>query len=99
MQQHGSKYFTRKKPHPKCVLKSQNSTFSEYGCVSYQIKGNDTCNNMVVNSLPTNPSADPLPSPPPPRHWGLCQKVKIQFFQDMVMLHFKLKGITYAANW
>ena len=31
------------------------------------------------------------------REWG--QKVKIQFFQNMVMMHIKLKGIWYAATW
>ena len=30
----------------------QNSTFSEYGHVSYQIKGNNACSNMVANILP-----------------------------------------------
>ena len=30
----------------------QNSTFSEYGHVAYQIKGNDACSNMVTNILP-----------------------------------------------
>ena len=29
--------------------------------------------------------------------WG--QKVKIELFQNMVMLHMKLKGITNAATW
>ena len=27
------------------------------------------------------------------------QKVKIQLFQNMVMLHIKIKGITIAATW
>ena len=31
-----------------------NSTFSEYGHVVYQIKGNGTCSNMVANILPTD---------------------------------------------
>ena len=42
---------------------------------------------MVAIILP----ADPLPKP-----WGV---VKIQFFQNTVMLHIKLKGITNAATW
>ena len=37
------------------------------------------------------------PSPQDPRGGG--QKVKIQLFQNMVMLHIKLKGITIAATW
>ena len=32
----------------------QNSTFSEYGHLLYQIKGNDACSNMVTNILPLN---------------------------------------------
>ena len=28
-----------------------------------------------------------------------CQMVKIKLFQNMVMLHIKLKGITNAAKW
>ena len=30
---------------------------------------------------------------------GLGQKVKNHLFQNMVMLHIKLKGIRYAATW
>ena len=33
---------------------------------------------------------------PPPQGWG--QKVKIQLFQNMVMLHIKLKGMTNANH-
>ena len=42
--------------------------------------------------------ADPhqtTPSPTP----GLGQKVYIQLFQNMVMLHIKLNGFTNAATW
>ena len=35
--------------------------------------------------------------PPPPNPWG--QKVKIQLFQMMVILHIKLKAITNAVTW
>ena len=48
-----------------------NSTFSEYGHVAYQIKGNDACSNMVAN---------------------------VNLFQNMVMLHIILRGITNAAT-
>ena len=34
---------------------------------------------------------------PDPRGWG--QKVKFYFFQNMVMLHIKLNGITNAEIW
>ena len=37
------------------------------------------------------------PRPPLPRTWG--KKVKIQLFQNIVMLHIKLKGIKTAATW
>ena len=43
---------------------------------------------MISNVL----SAGPLP-------WGWGQKVKIQLFQNMVMLHIKLNCITNAATW
>ena len=39
----------------------------------------------------------PSPTPPDPGGWG--QKVSIQLFQNMVMLHIRLKGITNAATW
>ena len=64
--------------------KVQNSTYSEYGYVAYEIKWNDACINMVANILPV----DLLPQP-----WGRGQKVKTQFFQNMVMLHIKVKGM------
>ena len=43
---------------------------------------------LLKNILPTDP--------PDPLGWG--QKVKIQLFQNMVMLHIK-KGMTHAATW
>ena len=69
----------------------QKSTFSEHGCVAYQIKGNHECSNMVAKILHANPL------PQDPRVWG--QKIKTQLFQNMVMLHNKLKGISNAATW
>ena len=36
------------------------------------------------------------PLPQDPRVWG--QKIKIQLFQNMVMLHYKLKGISNVEN-
>ena len=35
--------------------RAQNSTISEYGHVSYQIKGNHEISNMVANILPADP--------------------------------------------
>ena len=58
----------------------QNSTFSEYGHVAYQIKGNEACINMVANILPVYPLSRP---------WGWGQMVIFQLFQNMVMLHIK----------
>ena len=54
MQQHGSKYFAlAPSSDPRDGIKDQNLTFSEYGLVAYQIKGDDACSNMVANILPT----------------------------------------------
>ena len=77
---------------PLTWLIGQKSTFSEHGHVAYQITGNHEYSNMVANILRTNP-----PSPQDPRARG--QKIKIQLFQNMIMLHIKLKGIMNAATW
>ena len=43
---------------PACVdLGGQRQSFSDYGHVAYQIKGNDACINMVANILPVDPLA------------------------------------------
>ena len=61
MQQHGSKYFARIPLDPggwsrKVIV---HLFFSDYGHVAYQIKGYDTCSNMVTNILPADPISDP----------------------------------------
>ena len=63
--------------------------FSEYGNVAYQIKDDDAGSNMVANILPTDT--------PSTQGWG--QKVKLYLFQNMVMLHIKLKLTMLAATW
>ena len=88
MQQNGSKYFARSPP-PSPVLgggvNRSKFIFLEYGHVAYQIKWNHECSNVVANILP------------PPDPGG--QMVKIQFFQNMVILLIKLKGNRFAATW
>ena len=93
MQQHGSTYFACRPARPwggggGAGSKGPNSTFLEYGHVAYRIKWNHECSNMVANILPT----DPLPDS---GAWD--QKVIFQLFQNMDMLHIKLKGMTHAA--
>ena len=70
-------------PIPNPRVKRSNLTFSEHDHFAYQIKGNRQCSNMVANIL--------LAAPLSP------QNVKIQLFQNMVMLH--IKGIANAATW
>ena len=41
--------------------------------------------------------ANIMPADPPPNPGG--QKVKIKLFQNMVILHIKLKAITNAVTW
>ena len=54
MQQHGRQYFACKPPLTLGLgSKCQNSTLAEHGHVTYQIKGNHECSNMIVNILPT----------------------------------------------
>ena len=42
-------------PRPTFGSKGQNSTFSEYGHVEYQIKWDHECSNMVAIILPADP--------------------------------------------
>ena len=96
MQKHVGKYFARiPLPHPPPTLGmgsvGQNSTYSEYGHVAYQMKQNKECSKMVANILP----ADPLPHPGPGD--GVNRSI-IYFFLDMVKLHIKLNRITTAAT-
>ena len=49
--------------------------------------GAATC-NMVANIMPADPPFDPG-----------GQKVKIQLFQNMVILNIKLKAIGNAVTW
>ena len=77
MQQHGSKYFTRRPP----VSKGQNSTFSEHGWVAYQIKGNHECSNMVANSLPPDPCI-----------LGVGSKVHNSTFSEYGHVAYQIKG-------
>ena len=69
-------------PIPDPRVKRSNLTFAEHDHVAYQIKGNHECSSMVANILPAAPLYP--------------QKVKIQLFQNMVMLH--IKGIANAAT-
>ena len=66
----------------------QNKTFSEHGVVAYQIKENYECSNMVANILPID-TPDPGDG---------VNRSKFNFFQNMVMLHIRLKRITNAAT-
>ena len=84
MQLHGSKHFAcSPSPSPDPRVKRSILTFAEHDHVAYQIKGNRECSNMVANILPAVPFSP--------------QKVKIQLFQNMVMLN--IKGIANAAAW
>ena len=82
--------FCRQNPPPQGPG-AQNSTFSKHGHVAYRIKGNNECSNMVANILPADPH---LPNPNPGM-WG--QNVKIQLFQNMVLLIIKLKEMEHRA--
>ena len=61
MQQRGSKYFVRRPPPPPPTPLTlwmgsvgKKSVFSVHGHVTYQIKENHKCSNMVANSLPAD---------------------------------------------
>ena len=82
-------------PPPTEGVGSKSIFFRTWSCcISSQIKWNAACSNMVATTLP----ADSPPHPPPPDP-GMESQVLIQLFQNMVMLHIKLNGITNAATW
>ena len=58
MQQRGSKYFARRPPPTPLALwmgsVGKKSVFSVHGHVTYQIKENHECSNMVANILPAD---------------------------------------------
>ena len=83
MGQHGSKYFL---PADPLIRLGQNQLYQN---IVMQIKWNHECSNMVANIL----HADS------PLTLGLGLKVKIQLFQNIVMLHTKLKVMTHAGAW
>ena len=74
MQHYGHKYACRP-PNPEDgVNKSKFNFFRAWFMLHIKLNEITKCSNIVANIL----SADPLP-------WG--QKVNIQFFQNMIMLH------------
>ena len=85
-----NKYFAQTPPQrPLGGVNRSKINFSYHGHVAYQIKWNHKCSNMVVNIFIRRPHT--------PCEWG--QKVKIQLFQNMVMLHINQNGIMNAATW
>ena len=71
------------------------------------IKGNRECSNMVANADRgtinlkhiSKQTFDGRPVSGPWTDLGGGVKGKIKLFQNIVMLHIKLKGITDAATW
>ena len=96
MKKHGSKYFVSRPlpdPHPIPLnlgwVQKVNSTFSEYGHLAYIIKEFHKCSNVVANIMPNDP---------PPPTLGMGSTDKLQLFQNMVLLHIKLKRITKCSS-
>ena len=95
MKQNGSKHFASRPPplHPPPKgLQIKIQLFPEYGHVAYQINGN---HEMQQHGSKCFACRSPL-IPHHPRGWG--QKVKIQLFQNMVMLHITFIGITKCSK-
>ena len=87
MQLHSSKYFAHRPPMPLSPSIGQKSTISEHGHVAYQIEWN--------HKMQQHSSKYFAHRPPPPHAADKCQ-----LFQNMVMLHIKLKRIIEnAATW
>ena len=78
---------------PLVGSKGQKSTFSEHSHVAYHMQWNDECSNMAANILPFC-QQPPTPTPDP----GVGSKGQNNDFQNMVMLHIELKGISHATS-
>ena len=72
----------------------QNSTFSEHGCVAYQIKGNHRCSNMLANILPTF-------CPQTPNHLtlGVESKGQNSTFSEHGHVAYQIKGMEPRAPY
>ena len=75
-------------PDPGDGVNKSNSTFSEHCHVAYQIKWKHEIQRHGSNYF----ARDPHPL------WPYGRKVKIELFQNMVMLHVKLNGILKNIN-
>ena len=83
MQQHGSKYFSRRPPDPR-GQKVKIKLFQNMVMLHIKLDKIMKCSNMVAHNPHSNIHSDPR-----------GQKVKIQLFQNIFMLHINLKGIKY----
>ena len=85
-------YFCPQTLPPKTLgngVKRSKFNFSEHGHVAYQIKWNYEKMQQHDNKY--------FARRPTPMTLG--NGVKINLFQNMFMLHIKLKGITHAVTW
>ena len=87
MQQHGSKYFSRR-PSPTSPTLDLNSAFSEQSHVVYQMKRTHQGSNSVANILPTYP---PVPG-------GGVKMSKFNFFRAKSCLIKRIQGNHKCSN-
>ena len=92
MQQHGSKFLTRAPltPSPDPGVKWSKFNFSRTwsDCIPNEIESRMRKQGSIYFAR------RPPPTPNQPRGWG-----QNELFQNMVMLHINLNGITNAATW
>ena len=92
MQQHGNNYFARRHPDPADGATLSKFTFFRTWSHCYiNLEEIRKCSSKVANICPGMPT-------PSPRPWGWDQKVKIKLFQNMVMLHIKIKENHECSN-
>ena len=89
MRQHGSKCFAGRPPSPLRQGMGFKSTFSEHGNFAYQFYWNHEIKQYGSKYRARRPP----PFPP-----TLRSKRQIQRFQNNVMLHIKVTGITQCSN-
>ena len=83
MQQHGTNILLADTLTVGMGPIGQNLPFSEHGHIEYQFKGNQKMQQQGSKYFPEIRTLSPRP-------WGWGQKVKIQLFHNMVMLHIEI---------
>ena len=92
MQQHGSKYLTRR--HPATGGMGSKGQNSDMVMLHISLKGITKCSSMVINNLP----ADPTPPPPPHRALEMGSVGQNSLFSEHGHVAYQIKEYHECSN-